>query len=315
MTSSDLAHMMPHIYISYRHKDNIIINTLGDIDFDENREVEQTEFSPNSIPDHVREKYEGVVGRIYSKLADAFSPTEIFWDIAAIQEGLIDITQEVQLNINTCDTLVVIIGPEWVNALDSTINQPKDPVRFELENALSRQDVYILPVLLGDTTMPSGREEVWGFATQKSNSEKKEILMPSYLSPLSRKWATVVRTGNEADFETDMSLLIQRLKSRYSRTGGIARVTDFSADFMRYAIAHALDRLQVMNTYTSLLPLFRSSIHKALSQSKSFKVELLFIDPSCEKSAERSRELGYEDENYISKRPFEKYTGRKRRTV
>jgi hypothetical protein len=54
--------------------------------------------------------------------------------------------------------MVVVIGPQWLNATDAEgnrrLDQPDDWVRREIETAL-RREILILPLLVNNTPQPA----------------------------------------------------------------------------------------------------------------------------------------------------------------
>jgi hypothetical protein len=60
--------------------------------------------------------------------------------------------------VSSCNVVLVIIGPDWNNLLDSQgqplINNPSDPLRRILAEAL-HQDKMVVPLLVGEASMPT----------------------------------------------------------------------------------------------------------------------------------------------------------------
>ena len=71
--------------------------------------------------------------------------------------------EDIERQIAACDVLVVVIGPDWSRAADSNGNRrlddPEDVVRREIELALARDGVVLIPVFVGGAHMPP-REEL-----------------------------------------------------------------------------------------------------------------------------------------------------------
>ncbi len=108
-----------------------------------------------------RDDTEHITGRIRDRLGTHFGDQAIFRDVDSIPAG-IDFTRKVKESIRVARVLVAIIGPQWVAAVDRQgrrrLDQPDDPVRFELETAID-MGVPILPVLVEQAVMP-GRDDL-----------------------------------------------------------------------------------------------------------------------------------------------------------
>jgi S1-C subfamily serine protease len=82
-------------------------------------------------------------------------------DVDTIGPG-VDFSEALDNAVGGCDVLLALIGPEWttVKGLDGNarLSDPEDFVRIELESALRRDDVRIIPVLVEGATMPGAAE-------------------------------------------------------------------------------------------------------------------------------------------------------------
>ncbi|MBJ7332246.1 MAG: toll/interleukin-1 receptor domain-containing protein [Solirubrobacteraceae bacterium] len=67
--------------------------------------------------------------------------------------------------LRECEVAVVLIGPKWATIVDAQgrrrLDNPDDDVRLELELALQRSDLTLVPVLVDDANMPA-RDELPG---------------------------------------------------------------------------------------------------------------------------------------------------------
>lgn len=88
------------------------------------------------------------------------SRDKIFIDLESIKPGE-DFVKSIERNVKTCDVLVAIIGPNWINASHDgggrRLDDPKDIVRAEIASAL-KNDITVVPVLLDGARMPSEAE-------------------------------------------------------------------------------------------------------------------------------------------------------------
>ena len=126
--SSDTSFSTPiqrKVFISYRHKDTIAISNA-----------------------------------IQSRLAEILGEKNVFADFPRIQPGS-NFYKEIDREISKCDTMLVLIGPNWINSRDTAdrrqLDNPNDMVRMEIRAAIERE-VTIVPVLIDDTPMPRESE-------------------------------------------------------------------------------------------------------------------------------------------------------------
>lgn len=117
--------------------------------------------APTIFLSYRRDDTEHITGRIRDRLDIQFGEQAIFRDVDSIPAG-IDFTRKVEESIREARVLVAIIGPQWVAAVDRQgrrrLEQPDDPVRFELETAIGL-GLPILPVLVKQAVMP-GRDDL-----------------------------------------------------------------------------------------------------------------------------------------------------------
>lgn len=99
----------------------------------------------------------GYAGRLYDELARRFGKTRVFMDIDTLQAGL-DFDHALDQAVTTSDVLLALIGPGWLRAVDAEGNRrlddPDDLVRLEIATALGRDDIRVIPVLVGNASMP-----------------------------------------------------------------------------------------------------------------------------------------------------------------
>ncbi|MBI1277762.1 MAG: TIR domain-containing protein [Anaerolineaceae bacterium] len=134
--------------------------------------------------------------RIYERLVVAFGRNKVFKDIGSIPAGL-DFRQYIQSQLKGCKVMLVIIGPQWATVSDDSglrrLNNPDDLVRVEVETALSRSDIPVIPILV-----PDGK-------TQIPDSQD----LPEILKKLHHRNSLSVR--HDPDFDSDMNRLIMEL--------------------------------------------------------------------------------------------------------
>ncbi|HLM02337.1 MAG TPA: toll/interleukin-1 receptor domain-containing protein, partial [Pyrinomonadaceae bacterium] len=97
-----------------------------------------------------------VAASLSEKLQQHFGQDSVFYDIDNIPLG-VDFRDHIEAAVGQCDVLLVIIGEEWVTAVDRTgkrrLDNPRDFVRVEIESALKR-NIPIIPVLVDEAQMP-----------------------------------------------------------------------------------------------------------------------------------------------------------------
>jgi hypothetical protein len=143
-----------------------------------------------------------VSGRIYDHLVEVFGEDSVFKDVENIEAG--DDFRVVLTNaVSSCDVLLVIIGPNWLNVADSTgrrrLEDPHDFVRLEVETGLKRSDVLVVPLLIENASMPRPSD------------------LPASMQDLCFRNAMPVR--NDPDFHRDIQILLDHLHRYFKRLG------------------------------------------------------------------------------------------------
>ena len=99
-------------------------------------------------------------GILRERLANHFHSDLLFTDIDSIPLG-VDFRAHIDAQVRQCDIFLVVIGRGWLGAADADgqprLQNSEDFVRLEIEAALSR-DIPVVPLLLGDTQIPSAEE-------------------------------------------------------------------------------------------------------------------------------------------------------------
>jgi predicted ATPase len=148
-----------------------------------------------------REDSAGHAGRLGDHLLDRFGQGSLFMDVESIEAG-VDFTAEIERAISSCEAVLVVIGPEWLDATGSDgrrrLDEPADFVRREVEAALA-SDVRVIPVLVGGATMPPETE------------------LPESIASLARRNALELQ---DRRWREDVDALVDELEGRGKATVG-----------------------------------------------------------------------------------------------
>lgn len=120
-----------------------------------------------------RDDAAGYAGRLYDRLATRFGGERVFMDVEGIEPGT-DFVEAIERAVGSCEVLIVIIGSDWLNAVDASgqrrLDDPADFVRLEAAAALAR-NIRVVPVLVEGAVMPRADQ------------------LPPELAPLARRQA------------------------------------------------------------------------------------------------------------------------------
>ena len=98
-------------------------------------------------------------GRVFDRLVARFGQGNVFMDVDTIRPGQ-DFAARIEGFVADCDSLVAIVGREWLRpdgAGTRRIDDPSDYVRLEIHAALTR-DTQVIPVLVTGASMPTAEE-------------------------------------------------------------------------------------------------------------------------------------------------------------
>jgi hypothetical protein len=135
----------------------------------------------------------GMAGRLHDRLALTFGRDNLFMDVDHIPVGE-DFEAHLNRQVAECNVVLVVIGPNWLNAKDESggrrLDNPDDFVAIEIAAALAR-GIRVIPVLVDGARMPKASE------------------LPDFLKPLARRQAAEVR---HAHFGQDAETLVARMR-------------------------------------------------------------------------------------------------------
>ena len=99
---------------------------------------------------------EGQARALFNELEDRLGRDSVFMDVDSIALGR-DFRQILQERLNSCDLMLALIGPEWLDAKDPAGNRrlenPTDFVRQEIGAALKR-NIPVTPVFVREAQPP-----------------------------------------------------------------------------------------------------------------------------------------------------------------
>ena len=112
-------------------------------------------FGPRLFVSYRRADSEDSAGRLFEALKSRFGE-RVFLDTSSIPYGE-DFRRVIRKRIAASDVVLVVIGNQWLTAADEhgpRLQQPDDPVRFEIETALARDGARIVPVTMDGAEPP-----------------------------------------------------------------------------------------------------------------------------------------------------------------
>jgi glycerophosphoryl diester phosphodiesterase len=105
--------------------------------------------------------------QLYDVLVAELGAKRVFKDVDDIEPGD-DFVEQLQSAVGSCDVLLALIGPQWLTITDAKgtrrLDDPGDFVRIEVETALNRDDVRVIPILVDNARMPTPEELPQGLA-------------------------------------------------------------------------------------------------------------------------------------------------------
>lgn len=167
--------------------------------------------TPQIFISYRRTDSEYIVGRMYDRLVAEFGDANIFKDVESIPPGK-DFREVLGAAVNACDVMLLVIGPDWLDAKSDDgrrrLDLPNDYVRYEIETALARTDVLIIPILVKGATPPDADR------------------LPPSIQKIAFFNAVPVR--RDPDFNRDIRFLIKYLRDDPAAEGYLHRNIEIS---------------------------------------------------------------------------------------
>ncbi len=180
-------------------------------------------FGPRLFVSYRRADSEASAGRLFEALKSRFGD-RVFLDTSSIPYGE-DFRRVIRKRIAASDVVLVVIGTHWLSAADERgprLQQPDDPVRFEIETALARDGLRIVPVLI-DGAGPL-----------------KDSALPASIRTLAALNMAQLRN---ATFDVDFNTLVEQMHGRMP--GDVVRELDAWDRFKAAAAAWPIATLAV----------------------------------------------------------------------
>jgi TIR domain-containing protein len=115
---------------------------------------------PGIFISYRREDAPGHAGRLYDEMIRRFGEERVFMDLD--MEPGVDFVEQINEAVGSCQVLIAVIGPRWISIDDAhgqrRIDDPGDFIRIEIEAALARRGVRVIPVLVQRARMPTTEE-------------------------------------------------------------------------------------------------------------------------------------------------------------
>jgi TIR domain len=161
----------------------------------------------------------GYAGRLHESLERRLGEGQVFRDVDGLEPGQ-DFVEAIAARLRDCTACIVMIGDEWLHVTDHAnrrrLDQSHDYVRLEIEAALARSDLLVVPVLVEGVTMPSAED------------------LPRTIRALSRRHALSLR---DETWDSDVDRLVITLEKAVVPRPISRRVVAWSAIALVCAIA------------------------------------------------------------------------------
>lgn len=96
---------------------------------------------------------------VHRELQRVYGKENVFFDEDPSRHTVGNYVNEIDDKINESHVVLVAIGPGWLHVTDNEgsrrLDDPKDPLRHEIESALRREDKIVIPLLLHNASMPT----------------------------------------------------------------------------------------------------------------------------------------------------------------
>ncbi len=152
-------------------------------------------FGPRLFVSYRRADSEASARGLFEALKSRFGERRVFLDTSDIPYGE-DFRRAIRKRIAASDVMLVLIGKQWLSAANergARLQQPDDPVRFEIETALANKELRIVPITIDGAQPPP------------------DSALPASISSLCA--LNMARLRNET-FDVDFNALVDQLHGR-----------------------------------------------------------------------------------------------------
>ncbi|NDJ61473.1 MAG: protein kinase [Chloroflexi bacterium] len=108
--------------------------------------------APRVVISYRRDDTGAITSQIFDQLASVLGASNVVRDADRIADRTVTRLVIASDIVESYDAMVVVIGPQW--AAGGALNNPKFHVRMEIEAALRRPDMVIIPLLVDGATLP-----------------------------------------------------------------------------------------------------------------------------------------------------------------
>jgi hypothetical protein len=108
-----------------------------------------------------RDDARAYAGWLHNALKNELGSRTLFLDIKNVPPG-IPWGDYLNRQLSACDIFLAVIGPNWLDAKDERGNRrlddPEDHVAGEIEAALKRRDIPVVPILVDGAPLPTKQQ-------------------------------------------------------------------------------------------------------------------------------------------------------------
>jgi multidrug efflux pump subunit AcrA (membrane-fusion protein) len=159
-----------------------------------------------------REDSAAIAGRIFDRLKDRYGTDAVFRDIDAHIPAGRDFREYINKMLDQTDITLVVVGPRWFGPEKDgrrRIDNPRDPVRVEVETAL-RSGKPVVPVLVDGAVMPDAdqlpeslRDLVWRNGLQVDSGSNFDQHVDRLIRSMEPIFADAAQSAQEQRQQTE----------------------------------------------------------------------------------------------------------------
>lgn len=151
---------------------------------------------PKIFISYRREDATGKARQLHENLERHFGEDSTFLD--ADMEGGLRFKQIIKNALDSCEVFLAIIGPNWLTTRDKNnvrrLDREDDWVRFEIEAALKRENILVIPVLVENAKPPRSDELPKPLESLMGEIQAQTLREDHWDSDLTRLIKTIERT-------------------------------------------------------------------------------------------------------------------------